>query len=213
MNSYVLQPGNVIMVDQSTYNLSTNLTMVPADSGITIEGVAGKTILNRGNTNGNDYDFDFQGATNVTLENLSITGAFYGINAGYGETSDGLTVTNCNFYGDEEIGIYLEGNNGSATITNSTFHDMLGSSTYGLESYAYANTMTLTGNTAYNMAYGFYFTNSNTVTANSVISNNIAYDNDIGIYASNGTKSCCSPSATTPLMTITRTILNSAERG
>ena len=192
LNSYVLQPGNVIMVDQSTYNLSTNLTVGSRrerDSPLKAWQRRRPSSPAWQRTNGGDFDFDFQRIPSVTAGKSRPAYHRSGsmcINASYGNISNGLTVTNCNFYGDENIGIYLEGNNGSATITNSAFHDMLGTSTYGVENYSYANTITLTGNTAYNMAYGFYFTNANTVTANSVIGNNMAYDNSVGIYASNG---------------------------
>jgi parallel beta-helix repeat protein len=184
---YALTPGSVIMVDEATYNLSTNITLTAAQSGITIEGVTGKTILNRGNLNAGDYDIDLQGALNVTLENLSITGAEYGVNANYGQIVNGLTVTGSSFYADENIGIDLEGNNGSATITNNTFDDMLGANgIYGFECYTNTSAITVTGNTAFGLGYGISVTTNNTIAANTTISNNIVYDNSVGIYASEG---------------------------
>ena len=186
LNSYTMQPGNVIMVDQATYNLSTNLVLTSADSGITIEGVAGKTVLNRGNTASGAYVFDFQGATGVTLENLSVTGGYYGVNASYGAICTGLTVTGCSFYGDEYIGIDLQGgDNGATYITNNTFDNMLygATQTYGLEIYNYASG-TVTGNTAFGLNYGFSLTTAGSTSV--TISNNTAYLNYYGIYANDG---------------------------
>jgi parallel beta-helix repeat protein len=188
LSSYTLQPGNVIEVDEATYSIPTNLVLTAADSGITIEGVSGKTILNRGNLNSGAYVFDFQGATNVTLQNLSITGAYYGINASYGDSAVGLTVTGCNIYGEEQIGINLQGNNGSAIITNNTIDGMLGyNSLYGIENN-YADNLTITGNTIYGgMSYGVYVSSVVYGIYTQVISSNTVYGNSTGIAAgSNG---------------------------
>lgn len=184
LNSYTLAPGNIIMVDQGTYNLSTNIILTAADDGITIEGVAGKTILNRGNTSGGDYVFSIQSALNLTLENLNITGADYGIEDEYQDNSTGLTITGCYFYGDEDNGITLGGFNGSATITNNTFDNMLdgGYTTYGL-SANYCGSLTVTGNTVYGLSYGLSVSPQNNAVTTEIINNNTAYDCSYGISA------------------------------
>ncbi len=189
LSSYTLQPGNIIMVDAATYNLTTNLILTAADSGITIIGVAGSTIINRGNTSSSTaFDFDFQGATNVTLKNLSVTGAYYGVNASFGNLVTGLTVTGCIFSGDQFEGINLAGSNGSIIITNNTFDNMLSTAqSYGVES-ANGTIITYTGNTAFGLNYGLYAATSGSSTATSTISNNTVYNNNIGIYAASGNK-------------------------
>ena len=189
--SYTLQPGNVIMVDQGTYSITNNIALTAADSGITIEGVAGKTILNRGNLASGAYVFDLQGATNLTLENLNITGAFYGINESYGQNCAGLIVTGCNFYGNENIGIYLENGNSSvaesATITNNTFYSNVGpNGLYGFESI-YTESLTFTGNTIYGgMSVGVYVATASYGSYTDTISGNTIYGNSTGIAASSG---------------------------
>ena len=53
------------------------------DSGVTIQGPtgAGHTgLLNRGNTDSGSFVFELNNADAVTLSNLSITGAYDGIN-------------------------------------------------------------------------------------------------------------------------------------
>ncbi len=183
LSSYTLEPGNIIMVDQATYNLSTNLVLVAADSGITIEGVAGKTILNRGNTSSNAYDIDFQGATNVTLENLTLTGGYVGINASYGQVSTGLTVTNCIFTGDQVVGLDLQGNNGSAVVTDNQFESVLDGVSFGSDGlYSQDNTITATNNTAYGVVNGLNI--SGGLNASGTIENNTIYLCNNGINVS-----------------------------
>ena len=53
------------------------------------------TVLNRGNTNSGAYVIQMAGATNVTLENLQLTGGQDGLYAGNSASSTGLTVSNC----------------------------------------------------------------------------------------------------------------------
>ncbi len=184
--AYTIQPGNIIDVDQATYNLNNNLILTATDSGVVIDGVSGKTILNRGNTNSTGFDIDFQGATGVTLENLSLTGAYYGINASSGVLVTGLTVTGCTFSGDQFQGIDLAGSNGSVVITNNTFDNMLTpTQSYGVQSVN-GTIVTFTGNTAFGLNYGLYAATSGTSIATSTISNNTVFNNNIGIFADDG---------------------------
>jgi len=182
---YTMQPGNVIMAAAGTYNLSGNIVLSAADSGITIEGVAGQTILNRGSTSSTAYDIDVQDATNITLEDLTFTGAYYGINASSGENITGLTVTGSTFIENDEAQIYFAYNNGSATITNNTFEGSNSLYQQGVDNGGSATVITLTGNTAYGFGYGFEINAGGTANATTTISNNIAYDNTYGIYAYN----------------------------
>ena len=61
LHTYQLLPGATIMVDAGTYNLSSNILLAAADSGIIIEGYSNasypnlSTVLNRGNTNSGAY--------------------------------------------------------------------------------------------------------------------------------------------------------------
>ena len=85
--AYDLSPGDVIRVDDGTYDLDSNILLAAADSGITIEGYNDASypgraaVLDRGNTNGGQYVFQLAGATGVTLEDLAITGGYDGIYA------------------------------------------------------------------------------------------------------------------------------------
>jgi parallel beta-helix repeat protein len=180
--AYTLQPGNVIMVDSATYNLTANMVLTAADDGITIEGAGGgKTVLNRGSTASGSYAFDIQGAINLTLEGLTITGAYIGVNASFGDVSTGLTVTNCIFMGDQYIGVDLQGSNGSATVSDNNFDGSL-DGTFGGSTglYSQSNSVVVDLNIAYGMSYGIEI-NGGTTAAGDTIDNNTAYKNNTGI--------------------------------
>ena len=83
-------------------------------------------LLNRGNTDTTAYAIDLQHAANVTLDHLSITGAYQGINAADGSQSTGLTVSNSVIFGNYNRGLSLGATNDRATITGSTFYGVPG---------------------------------------------------------------------------------------
>ena len=75
--AYDLDAGDTIHVDTGTYALAGNIVLTAQDSGVTITGPdSAATLLNRGTASG--YVFALQNADDVTLENLSITGANHG---------------------------------------------------------------------------------------------------------------------------------------
>src|SRR6185437_14887517 len=92
--AYNFVPGDIIHVDTGNYSLLHNIVLGPQESGVTIEGPSiGVALLNRGNTNSGVYVIQMAGATNVTLENLDLTGGSYDIYAPSGAGSAGLTVS------------------------------------------------------------------------------------------------------------------------
>ncbi len=69
---------------------------------MTIEGPSGAVaLLNRGNTNNGSYVVQMAGATDVTIENLELTGGSYGIYAPGSAGSTGLTVSNSVLFGNQ----------------------------------------------------------------------------------------------------------------
>ena len=76
--AYHLNPGDTIMVDAGVYNLNNVLVLNAAASGIVIEGYNGPNypasaaVFNRGLSSSDVIDVN--GATNLTLENLTVTG-------------------------------------------------------------------------------------------------------------------------------------------
>src|SRR5205814_598745 len=93
IQAYNLGAGDTIRVDAGVYAISVNIILNASNTGLTIEGyhdaqfVGRKAVLDRANVNDSSYLFELQGASNVTLENLSITGGQYGIYAGPGSHS------------------------------------------------------------------------------------------------------------------------------
>ena len=203
--AYTLQPGDIVYVDTGTYNLIKNVVLGPEDSGVTFEGPAGGgALLNRGNTNQGEYVFDLQGATDVTLENLEITGGSYGINASDGAGSTGLTVSNSILDGNLNAGAYIGVGNDNPTFVNDTIYGdpanlyvsasqpeglgidangavvtgntIFDSSESGLS--VYGSNVQVTGNTVYGNETGIFISGSGVVSGNKV------FDNEYNIYAS-----------------------------
>ncbi len=183
LSAYTFVPGDVIHVDTGNYSLLRNLVLGPQDSGVTIEGPNGAVALfNRGNTNGGAYVVQMAGATNVTLENLELTGGSYGIYASSGAGSTGLTVSNSVLFGNASAGVFLDSGNNGASFVNDAIYgipDQPGAvQSTGIEINA-ANAL-LTGNIVYDSSSVGLDLNG----ANAYVSGNTAYGNHVGISAS-----------------------------
>ncbi|TAK80239.1 MAG: tandem-95 repeat protein, partial [Aquabacterium sp.] len=80
------------------------------------------TVLNRGNTNTGTAVFELQGADDVTLDHLSITGALTGVLGDSGQDSDRILVSNGNVWGNAGTGIWINTSNDNFTVRNSALH-------------------------------------------------------------------------------------------
>ncbi len=113
LEAYDLNAGDVIRVDNGTYNLSANLIVGNADSGVAIEGYhdAGypdrRALINRGNTSAGSCAIELQNADRVTLDRLHVIGGYYGVFAGNGAGSDDLLVTGCTLYNNSSANISI----------------------------------------------------------------------------------------------------------
>jgi hypothetical protein len=108
LRAYDLDAGDTVYVDTGVYSLATNIVLDAQDSGVRIQGpqVVGHTAtLNRGNTAEGRVVFQLNGADNVTLSHLAITGGQYGIQAANVD-SDGITVRNSDIFGNTQDGIH-----------------------------------------------------------------------------------------------------------
>ena len=120
INVYHPGAGDTIYVDNGTYDLSSNIVLTAADSGLTIVGPTDPgtaAVLNRGNGNSGAYAIDLNGANDVTLDNLSVTGAYDGIVT---YNNSGLTVTDSSLYGNSYYGIYVDGSSSGVTLADSS---------------------------------------------------------------------------------------------
>ena len=79
--AYDLNPGDVIYVDAGNYILSANVVIGSEDAGVTIQGPTNgsRALLDRQNVNTTSYGFRITDAPGVTISNLSVTDAYYGI--------------------------------------------------------------------------------------------------------------------------------------
>ena len=123
LSAYVMHPGDVVYVDAGNYQVVKNIVLTPGDSGITIIGPGAEdATLDRGNTNNGSYVFELAGATNVTIEDLGITGGFDGLYADPGSSSTGLSVTNSFLFGNANSGADIEQSNDGATFSADSFY-------------------------------------------------------------------------------------------
>ncbi|MEO6842783.1 MAG: right-handed parallel beta-helix repeat-containing protein [Bradyrhizobium sp.] len=173
---YTLGAGDIVYVDAGTYNLTQNIVIPTADSGtgslasqvITIQGPrqAGLTAtFNRQSTASGFYDFEFQGAKNVTLANLTIKGGAIGVSIDDNTNGTGITITNSVITANG-INIYDGVGDNNFTVTGSTISNH--TANYGIEvngaSGALIANDTIQTSAAGGFQYGVYLTSANNAT-------------------------------------------------
>ncbi len=201
-SAYAFKPGDTIHVATGTYNLVRDVQLTAADSGapgspVTIQGPTDGTaaIIDRGNTLGTVLSIN--GATDLTINNLTLQGGGTGLSAVNG--SDGLTVSNSEIRDNQNAGVYDDATGSAPYFNNDLVHD----NGYGTGLEADGNDAKITGNTVYNNGTGIAASGSGAqISANIVYSNgtwisvggqntdqatvinNTVYDNTgTGIYA------------------------------
>ena len=184
LTAYSFGPGDVIHVDTGTYDLITNVRLLPSDSGVTIVGPTtgtGTAVFNRGNANSGAFTFELAGATDVTLDHLGITGGYAGVEAN-DTGSQRLTVSNSEIFGNTDFGIQLYGYTlTDAHIIDNRVHDNGGYA--GIFAGSGAG-FVITGNTAYNNNGTGIQASAGTDIAGYTVTGNTAYGNRDGINAS-----------------------------
>ena len=126
LQNFDLGPGDVILVDTGQYVLATNIGIDADDSGVIVRGPTDadkEAILDRGNTSSGSYVFELNGADDVTIEHLSITGANTGVFAAFGAGSDNLVVADSRIFDHSSRGVWINGGNESTRIENSDVFD------------------------------------------------------------------------------------------
>ncbi|HEY6565431.1 MAG TPA: right-handed parallel beta-helix repeat-containing protein, partial [Pirellulaceae bacterium] len=153
---------------------------------VRIEGPSGGTgfqpvvLLNRNNASLGSFAIHLTGGDDVTLSNLDITGAEYGIVALSGADSDRLLVTNSRIRGNAQKGLYVSSMNDDLLVANSQIYD----NPYGGIYVEYASGATIRDNVVYNTTLGnrgieLFSPASATATGNE------SYGHGAGIFASN----------------------------
>jgi parallel beta-helix repeat protein len=125
LGAYPLQPGATIYVDNGTYNLLRNVVFGPQTSGVTIQGPTASgtaAVLNRGNTNSNQYTIEVNGAINLTIDHLGLTGAVDGLYTDPNSGTSALTLSNSTAFGNTNCGVDIESAN-DVHLVGDTGHD------------------------------------------------------------------------------------------
>jgi parallel beta-helix repeat protein len=181
--AYDLNPGDVIYVDAGNYVLSANVVIGSEDAGVTVQGPTnGSTaLLDRQNVSTTSYGFRITDAPVVTIANLSVTGAYYGIFVTGASTS--VTVKNNAVFNNAHVGLYmLDAASANAVVTDNVFYgfgpDANHDQNYGI--YMAGRAPTVLRNEAYhtssNDEYGLYFDSTGPGT---VVRDNKTYGNSI----------------------------------
>lgn len=200
--------GATIHVDAGTYTLVHNIILTAANSGLKIQGPANQlAIINRANVaTADDNDFLFAaGASNITLDHLSITGATIGIKANFNVGALGNVISNNLIYGNSSDGMYLGSGNNGWVITQNTIHDNTGSDFIARGMEIYGSAVAVSNNTIFNERQNGIFMQGGAgavVSGNEIyaagtaiqvngphtVSGNLIHDNTLyGILASAGT--------------------------
>ncbi len=179
--AYTFGPGDTIYVDNGSYNLLRDVVLSPQDSGVTIVGPStGAAVLDRGDTNPSIYTVELEGATNVTLDQLQITGGYDGVYASNTAGSTGLTINNSTISANNLYGVYLDSGNDHAILSGNTVFGIPGSTSQGQSTdlYLASNDDTVSGNTVYqNAGTGIAVSSAR----DGLVSNNEVYGNHYGI--------------------------------
>src|SRR5262249_27208939 len=108
--------------------------------------------LNRGNTFSGSYGIEFQNAPYVTLDRLTVTGAYTGIFASDSSRSTDLAITNSVIFGNYQYGIFLDNGNDRAFLSGNRVYGIPGSPTTRNQTYGmslYGTDTIIAGNTVY----------------------------------------------------------------
>ncbi len=132
LHSYSLAPGDVVFIDAGTYQMLTDALIGAANSGVTFQGpTTGTATLNRDNVNG--YVFQLNGASNVTITDLTLTGAYCGIVLDTNTNSNNVTISNDIIENNQTYGVYVGTANNKVTIEGSEiFGSVNGVRDYGI---------------------------------------------------------------------------------
>lgn len=129
------------------------MRILSQDSGVQITGptLPGKSaLLNRGNYGSGRDAIEINGANDVTIQNLSMTGAETGLAAFAGAR---ITIVNSVAFDNAVQGFYLNPDINVATIQNNTAYGTAGNANTDQHTdfYLRGNNVLIDGNTAYHV--------------------------------------------------------------
>ena len=180
IDTYILEPGDVVYIDTGEYILSENIVIDSEDSGdadymVTFHGSTHPdgTVINRNDTSSGSYGFYLNNSDYVTLENLKITEGYYGVYLNY---ADNCSISGSRIYGNSSDGLHIYNYSNYITIQNNVI-DRNGDDGIDLYYSDYAeiinNTVALNGDDQIYMGYS---------TNDLLLHNNIIWANGEGDY-------------------------------
>ena len=184
LDQYDLGPGDVIHVDSGNYGLLRNILLRSGDSGITIRGPDGNTaLLDRNDVSA--FAFEVRGATGVTLDHLSITGARYGVWVTTG--SHNFTLSNSTVFANAERGMVVDAAADFVSIDGNEFYGLTGASTdQNTSIQSSAPHATIAHNSVHNTGIGIHAIGRGQVGDLITVADNTVYSTGTGIEAIQG---------------------------
>ncbi|NBB77971.1 MAG: LEPR-XLL domain-containing protein, partial [Verrucomicrobia bacterium] len=123
--AYSIGGGDTVHIDTGTYVLRQNITLTAANAGMTLLGPSTETaLLDRANLSSGTAVLELIDADNVTVENLSITGAETGILADRDNDSDGVVLRNNEIFGNDRYGVEIDRGNDNWTLVANEFYGL-----------------------------------------------------------------------------------------
>ena len=188
LDTYDLEPGDVVRIDTGTYNLASNIVVGSGDGGssaapVTFQGSPYGVTFNRGSTGSSSYGWQID-AGYVTLTTatsskypgvaqslMKVTGGNYGVRAG----GSNCLVSRLNASGNSNIGVYVS----TAGIVANCLATGDGRGVYCGASSVTVRNCTISGSGAYGVDCSGY--------GGTTLSNNIIVADGAGRYGIYGT--------------------------
>ncbi len=201
LRAYDLDAGDIIHVDSGTYSLVTNIVLGAQDSGVVIQGAqqpGHASVLDRGNTNAGQVAIELQGADDVTLQALQMTGGLQGVFANTGVDSDRLSIIDSRVYGNAQWGVHADTGNDNLLVSGNLIEYNGSGGVYarGVDALIEGNEVArnngwgvdasgartrLLDNVVYGNSNGMYTSFNGAWADRSVIEGNRVFDNGVGI--------------------------------
>ncbi len=185
LEAYDLGPGDTILVDAGTYNLTANIIITPDDSGVRITGYHDdanpdrRALIDRKSTATGSYVIELAGADDVTIEQVAITGGQYGLFVDDNSASDRFTLANADVFSNTVYQIYVGSGNADAVIRNNRIHGPISTSYTALYVYSAPRAQIL-DNEVYASGTGIY-ASAPSAADHVLIRGNSVHDNTYGI--------------------------------
>ncbi|MCA9139564.1 MAG: right-handed parallel beta-helix repeat-containing protein, partial [Planctomycetales bacterium] len=180
LDTYDLEPGDLIYIDTGHYVIDVNIVIGADDSGVTITGPtdSDKTAtFDRNSTAAGAAVITFSGASDIILSSLQITGAATGVLLATGSGNSNITISNNLVFGNITGITVGTGNIGTLIDHNEVFDN----SSYGV---SVAGDQTLVSNNrVFANRYGINNPYVNPAVKREIIGNEVFANADYGIFA------------------------------